>query len=137
MIEKKGEKVGENEVDVVYGSRRLPKPGQVSEQGQWYYYLGGVYLTSLANLLYGTHITDEPTCYKMFKTDLIKSLKLEATGFEFCPEVTAKVARKGIEIHEVPISYHPRTASEGKKIKLKDALIATWVLVKNKFSSPS
>ncbi|HEY4504760.1 MAG TPA: glycosyltransferase family 2 protein, partial [Candidatus Paceibacterota bacterium] len=72
-------KVRETGAEAIFGSRRLSAPNQ--EQGRWYYYLGGVYLTWLANLLYGTKITDEPTCYKMIKTDLLRSLNLTCTGF--------------------------------------------------------
>jgi glycosyltransferase involved in cell wall biosynthesis len=125
-------KANETGEDAIFGSRRLPSPGR--ERGRWYYYLGGVYLTILANLLYGTKITDEPTCYKMVKTSLLKSFQLTCTGFEFCPEVVAKLGRRHIKIVEIPISYHPRSTKEGKKIKLKDAFIATWVLVKYRFS---
>lgn len=124
-------KVQETNAMAVFGSRRLPSPGR--ERGKWYYYLGGVYLTTLANLLYGTKITDEPTCYKMIRTDILQSLNLTCTGFEFCPEVVSKLGRRRIDIVEIPISYHPRSAAEGKKIKLKDAFVATWVLVKNRF----
>src|SRR3989344_5164888 len=124
-------KANETGAEVVFGSRRLPSPNQ--EQGKWYYYLGGVYLTWLANILYGIRITDEPTCYKMVKTDLLRSLNLTCIGFEFCPEVVAKLGKRKIQIIEVPISYHPRSAREGKKIKLRDAFTATWVLIKNRF----
>lgn len=125
------EKVQETGAEAIFGSRRLSAPNQ--EQGRWYYYLGGVYLTWLANLLYGTKITDEPTCYKMIKTDLLRSLNLTCTGFEFCPEVVSKLGRNKVKIVEIPISYHPRGTKEGKKIRFKDALIATWILVRNRF----
>lgn len=114
---------------VVYGSRILG-----SKQRSYHrYYLGGRLLTLLANLLYGLKITDEPTCYKMFKREVMDRLELDCTGFEFCPEVTAKVARLGYAIHEVPISYHPRSFEEGKKIKWKDGLIGIWTLLKYRF----
>ncbi|MGB9642087.1 MAG: glycosyltransferase family 2 protein [Candidatus Ratteibacteria bacterium] len=103
--------------DVVYGSRILGKNPKSS-------------LSFLSNLLYGTSITDEPTCYKMFKSSVIKSIRLGCKRFEFCPEVTAKIAKKGIKIYEVPIKYAPRTKREGKKIKWKDGLIAIWTLIK-------
>lgn len=119
---------------VVYGSRvghenyfKIRKSGHI-------FALGGFFLTWLANLLYGTKITDEPTCYKMFKRDLLKDLNLKCERFEFCPEFTAKVAKKGIKIYEVPISYNPRHQDEGKKIRFKDGLEAIAVLIKNKFT---
>ncbi len=69
----------------------------------------------------------------MFRSDLLKSIDLRCKGFEFCPEVTAKIARKGIKIYEVPIRYNPRTKKEGKKIRWKDGLIAIWTLIKHRF----
>lgn len=125
------EKMSENGVQVVYGSRRLNKEN-VQYSGLSFY-AGGLLLTYMANILYGGRITDEPTCYKMFENKLLKGIKLESKRFEFCPEVTAKVLRKGIKIYEVPISYHPRNISQGKKIKLKDFFEAVWTLVKYRF----
>ncbi len=99
---------------VVYGSRILnPK----NKKSSFIYYLGGRIISFLTNLLYKTKITDEATGYKLFKTELIKSLNLESDGFEFCPEVTAKIAKRKIKIYEVPINYYPRSKKEGKKIK--------------------
>jgi len=119
----------DGEYKVVYGSRNL---GNNKKSG-FVYYIGGRFLSTLANLLYGTNITDEPTCYKVFKADVLKNLDLKCGRFEFCPEVTAKVARQGIKIHELPISYQPRSVKEGKKIKFKDAVQAAWTLIKYKF----
>lgn len=114
---------------VVYGSRYLNR----SEKSGWLYYFGGRFLSVLANFLYRLKITDEPTCYKMFRADVLKGVTLECEGFDFCPEITAKVARQGINIVEVPISYHPRSVKAGKKIKLKDGLSAIWTLFKYRF----
>ncbi len=116
---------------VVYGSRVL-RPGHTFAHLR--FYLGGRALSLLANLLYGIRITDEPTCYKLFRRELLKSLDLQCRGFEFCPEVTAKVARRGIPIYEIPIHYAPRTVSEGKKIAWQDFVVAVWILVKYRFS---
>ena len=66
----------------------------------------------------------------MFRTDVIKGIELKCKGFEFCPEVTAKVARKGYKIYEVPVSYKPRKIKEGKKIRWKDGLVAIYTLLK-------
>jgi len=122
----------EGKAKVVYGSRRLKKENK--QHSGFSFYLGGIGLTMIANLIYpNLHITDEPTCYKVFRADIIKGMKLKCKRFEFCPEVTAKVARRGIKIHEVPISYHPRTAKEGKKIKWKDGVEAVWTLLKYRF----
>ena len=116
---------------VVYGSRFL------SEEGKHLYhryYWGGRLVSLVANILYSQHITDEPTCYKLFRADVLKSINLRCTGFEFCPEVTAKVAKKGIKIKEVPISYNPRTIEEGKKLRWTDGLKAIITLFKYKFT---
>lgn len=123
---------GEKNADVIYGSRRLGSAGKKNEKAGWSYYLGGVFLSFLTNLLYGTKITDEPTCYKMVSKKVLDKIKLEADGFEFCPEITAKICRLKIPIYEVPISYFPRSAQEGKKIKWKDGFIAVWTLIKNR-----
>lgn len=114
---------------VVYGSRILGK----NKKSSFFFYLGGRILSFLANLLYNAKITDEPTCYKMFKKEVIQKINLKCKGFEFCPEVTAKVRKKGYKIYEVPIRYNPRSIKEGKKIRLKDGLIAIWTLIKYRF----
>jgi dolichol-phosphate mannosyltransferase len=125
------DKMSENGVRVVYGSRRLNKTN-VQYSGLSFF-MGGLLLTYMVNILYGGHITDEPTCYKMFESKLLKSIKLESKRFEFCPEVTAKVLKQGINIHEVPISYHPRNAKEGKKIHVGDFFEAFFTLIKYRF----
>ncbi len=121
----------ESKAKVVYGSREIGKDKR--SYSYLSFYLGGLILTKISNFLYGINLTDEPTGYKLFETKLLKSLKLESRGFEFCPEVTAKVSKKGILIKEVPISYEPRLKNEGKKIRWTDGLIAIWTLVKYKF----
>ncbi len=116
-------------VQVVYGSRNL----RTNPRSSLSFYWGGLLLSWLANLLYGSHITDEPTGYKLFRADLVRSLDLESDGFEFCPEATSKVLLRGIEIHEVPISYQPRAFREGKKINWRDGIRAIWTLFKYRF----
>jgi len=113
-------------VQVVYGSRNL----RLNPHSSWSFYWGGRLLSWIANLLYGSHITDEATGYKLFRTDLLRSLNLQSTGFEFCPEVTSKLLLRGVKIHEVPISYQPRSLDEGKKIDWCDGLQAIWTLLK-------
>jgi glycosyltransferase involved in cell wall biosynthesis len=121
-------RIMENErADVVYGSRILHQDYKISYRR---YFWGGKLVTFMANFLYGISITDEPTCYKMVKTELLRSLNLECRRFEFCPEVTAKVARRKIRIVETPISYYPRSIEQGKKIKPLDGLEAIWTLIK-------
>jgi len=116
---------------VVYGSRFLNKANRHSYMS---FYLGGQLVSLAANILFHQHLTDEPTCYKMFEANLLKSLHLKCTGFEFCPEVTAKVAKLGHKIPEIAISYYPRSIKEGKKISWKDGVEAIWTLLKYRFT---
>jgi len=124
------EAVIKNNAKVVYGSRRLNSENKYSH---WSYFLGGIFLNWATNIICGINITDESTCYKLFKTETIKSIPLKYERFEFCPEITAKLAKRGIKIYEVPINYYPRTREEGKKIKWRDGLKALWILIKYKF----
>lgn len=117
------------EAEAVYGSRN--RGGNSS--GKMTYKWGGILVTIVADILYGLKITDESTGYKVFKKGVLESLNLQSDGFEFCPEVTAKIARKKYRLAEVPITYNPRTHNEGKKIKLKDGMIAIWTLIKYRF----
>jgi glycosyltransferase involved in cell wall biosynthesis len=116
-------------VQVVYGSRNLRR----NPRSSWSFYWGGRLLSWVANVLYGSRITDEATGFKVFRTDLLRSLNLQPTRFEFCPEVTGKLLRRGVEIHEVPITYRPRSFEEGKKIQWYDGIGAIWTLVKYRF----
>lgn len=124
--------IAEN-LPILFGSRRLKKEN--TRYSGLLYYFGGWLLTAITNILYGQKLTDEPTCYKMFQTDFIKSLPLKCNRFEFCPEVTALSSLRGIKILEVPISYHPRNKKEGKKIRWHDAFVAVWVLLKYRIKS--
>ena len=117
------------DVNVVYGSRNLLKNPKSSQA----YYWGGILLSKLTNFLYGSAITDESTCYKMFRTKLLRELNLQSSGFDFCPEVTSKILKRKIFIHEIPINYEPRKHSDGKKIKWHDGLKAIWTLIKFRF----
>jgi glycosyltransferase involved in cell wall biosynthesis len=120
----------EDDLPVLYGSRFLKLANRHSS---WHFYVGGRVVSLVANVLYGQRLTDEPTCYKLFRTDFIRSIPLRCKGFEFCPEVTAKVAKRGIRIREVAIDYFPRSIAEGKKIKWTDGLWAIWTLIKYRF----
>ncbi len=119
-----------HEVKVIYGSRFL---NNVNRHSYLRFYMGGRLLSFITNILFAQNLTDEPTCYKVFDADFLKSIPLKCKKFEFCPEVTAKVAKKGIKIKEIPINYYPRTLGEGKKITWKDGLQAIWVLFKYRF----
>ncbi len=96
-------------------------------------WLANKILALTANLLYRAKITDEATAYKAFDAQVIKSLDLKCQRFEFCPEVLAKVRKRGYEIYEVPISYRGRSLEQGKKITYKDGFIALWTLIKYRF----
>jgi glycosyltransferase involved in cell wall biosynthesis len=119
----------EGQADVVYGSRFM---GQIESMrtANW---IGNKVFTLLVNLLYGAEITDEATAYKVFRAEIIKGLRIRATRFEFCPEVTARLARRGYRIHEVPIRYKGRSSEEGKKVGWRDGLVAIWTLLKYRF----
>lgn len=119
----------EGKANVVYGVRP-DRP----ERGLRFF-LGAKFLTYLTNLLYGTRIHDEATCYKVFRRSLLNEVRLECRRFEFCPEVTAKLCRMGEKIAEVPIAYHPRSAEEGKKIRHSDGWLAIWTLIRYRFGS--
>ena len=97
------------------------------------FFLGAKLLTQLANFLYRAHIHDEATCYKVIRRSLLARMQLDCRRFEFCPEVTAKLCRLGEKIAEVPISYHPRSAVEGKKIRHSDGWLAIWTLFRYRF----
>ena len=117
--------------EVVFGSRNLRDPAARRNNFHYLrYWLGGKVVTLAANLLFGVHLTDEATCYKLFPTDLLRKMALACRGFEFCPEVTAKALRLGRRIHEVPIRYTPRSLAEGKKIRARHGIEAMWVLLK-------
>ncbi|MEA3345058.1 MAG: glycosyltransferase family 2 protein [Chloroflexota bacterium] len=115
--------------NVVYGSRFKGRM-EGMRTANW---IGNKVFAFLANLLYGAGITDEATAYKVFKAEVIKGLHIRAHRFEFCPEVTAKLAKRGYRIHEVPIHYKGRSSEEGKKIGWRDGLIAIWTLLKYRF----
>lgn len=116
--------------DVVYGSRFMTRAWP--EGMRLPNFIANRLLTATANLLYGLKITDEATCFKVFRTDLLRSFDLECEGFEFCPEVTAKIGKRNIEIREVPIRYTARDVSEGKKITWADGFEAIWELIRQK-----
>jgi glycosyltransferase involved in cell wall biosynthesis len=118
----------EGKTNVVYGVRP-DRP----ERGLRFY-LGAKFLTHLTNFLYGAHIHDEATCYKVFRRSLLGSLPLECRRFEFCPEVTAKLCRLGEPIWEVPISYMPRSQQQGKKLRHSDGWSAIWTLIRLRFA---
>ncbi len=119
----------EGRVKVVYGSRFLgPRKAML-----FWHMLGNKFLTLLTNVLYNTILSDMETCYKVFKADAIKGIPLRSRRFEFEPEITAKVLKRGHRIFEVPISYYGREYNEGKKITWREGPKAVWTLIKYRF----
>lgn len=127
--------------DIVYGSRILMEKalgrsgvlGWITGKHPHSYvlaYLGGVAITKWTNLLTGSRMTDEPTCYKCFHRSVLEGIQIQCNDFSWEPEVTVKLLRKGHKIHEVPISYHPRKKSEGKKINWKHGVAALWTVLR-------
>lgn len=121
--------IAEGKAQVVYGSRFRGK----IENMQFANLFANKFLTAETNLLFRTGITDVFTCYKVFDRNLINSLNLRCQRFEFCQEATAKVAKKGVKIYEVPIEYKGRNYGEGKKIGARDGFEALWTLIKYRF----
>ena len=113
--------------DVVFGSRFEGYPRRVM---LYWHTLGNKFLTFLSNATTNLNLTDMETCYKVFRRDVIQSIRLNSNRFGFEPEVTAKVARRGYRIYEVPISYHGRDYWEGKKINWKDGMSAIWTILR-------
>jgi glycosyltransferase involved in cell wall biosynthesis len=120
----------EGKADVVYGSRFLGGPHRVT---MFWHMVANKLLTLMTNILYNSILTDMETGYKLFRSEIIKSIPLRARRFDFEPEITAKLLKRNARIFEVPISFNPREYSEGKKIGLKDAFQAVWTLFKYRF----
>ncbi|OGW36831.1 MAG: glycosyl transferase [Nitrospirae bacterium RBG_13_39_12] len=118
--------------DVVYGSRFIG--GNAHRIFFFWHYVGNKFLTFLSNILTNIKLTDMESCYKLFKTDIIKGIELKEQRFGFEPEITAKIAKvKNIKIYEVGISYFGRTYAEGKKISWRDGIAAIYCILKYNF----
>ncbi len=126
----------ENKAKVVFGSRLMDYPLRFWGKDKTilpYHLIANKFLTFLTNLLYGSHLTDMETGYKLFKSDLLKKISITSNRFEFEPEITVKILKLKIPITEIPIKVKPRTYQEGKKISWRDGILAVWELVKYKF----
>jgi glycosyltransferase involved in cell wall biosynthesis len=123
----------EGNADVVYGSRFKQSGDQIQRT---YHRLGVKALTYFSNLCTGVYLTDLEGCYKAWRADLLKNVVVGSSGFDFDPEVTAKIAKLRLRMHEVHIAYYPRLYQEGKKIGFKDGLTAGWSLIKYSFLVP-
>jgi glycosyltransferase involved in cell wall biosynthesis len=118
----------DGKADVVYGSRFMG--GEPHRVLYYWHSVGNAFLTTLSNFFTNLNLTDMETCYKVFRREVIQSIKIEENRFGFEPEVTAKIARMNLRIYEVGISYSGRTYSEGKKIGWKDGVRAIYAIVK-------
>jgi len=118
----------ENRADVVFGSRFMG--GRAHRVLYFWHSVGNTVLTLLSNMFTNLNITDMETCYKAFRREIIQSIRIEESRFGFEPEITAKVAKLGVRIFEVGISYYGRTYAEGKKIGWKDGLSALRCILK-------
>ena len=124
------ELICQGRADVVYGSRFLGK----HRVFMFTHYMGNKLLTMATNVLYNTMLTDMETCYKVMRTEVLRSMALEANGFGIEPELTAKIFKRGYRVYEVPITYDGRGYDEGKKIGWRDGFVALWVLLKFRFT---
>ena len=120
----------EGNADVVFGSRFLGGPRRPT---MFWHMVANKMLTLLTNVLYNSILSDMETGYKVFRREVIQAIPLRARRFDFEPEVTAKLLKRGVRVYEVPISFNPRDYSEGKKIGLKDAFAAIWALIRYRF----
>jgi glycosyltransferase involved in cell wall biosynthesis len=124
------EPIVDGRADVVYGSRFLGGPQRVH---YFWHYVGNRILTLLSDIFTNLNLTDMETCYKVFRREVLQGISLKSNRFGFEPEITAKVARGGWRVYEVPISYAGRTYEQGKKITWKDGFQALWCIVRYRF----
>lgn len=124
------ELICQGRADVVYGSRFLGR----HRVFLFTHYAGNRFLTLVTNVLYNTMLTDMETCYKVMRTDVLRSMTLRSDGFGIEPELTAKIFKRHYRVYEVPITYDGRGYDEGKKITWRDGVVALWVLLKYRFT---
>jgi len=124
------ELICQGRADVVYGSRFLGR----RRVFLFTHYAGNRLLTLLTNILYNTILTDMETCYKVMRTEVLRSFSLKSNGFGIEPEMTAKIFKRRYRVYEVPITYDGRGYDEGKKITWRDGVVALWVLLKYRFT---
>jgi glycosyltransferase involved in cell wall biosynthesis len=124
------ELICQGRADVVYGSRFLGR----HRVFLFTHYAGNRLLTLVTNVLYNTMLSDMETCYKVMRSEVLRSMTLRSNGFGIEPELTAKIFKRGYRVYEVPITYDGRGYDEGKKITWRDGLVALWVLVKYRFT---
>lgn len=117
------------DADVVYGSR-FKGAGRAF---LFWHKMGNIFLNFVTNILYNSTLTDMETCYKTFRSDVVRGMKIESRKFNIEPEITAKILKRGYRVFEVPITYSGRDFSEGKKITWRDGFSALWTLIKFRF----
>jgi len=122
--------VQKGKAEVVYGSRFTGERRNMF----FHHWLGNRFLTLVTNVLFNTTLSDMETCYKLFTRESMQGITIKSDRFNFEPEITAKILKKGIRIYEVPISYTGREFDEGKKITWRDGLVALWCLIKFRFT---
>ncbi|OGH12941.1 MAG: glycosyl transferase [Candidatus Levybacteria bacterium RIFCSPHIGHO2_01_FULL_40_10] len=126
-----------NEKDVIYGTRLNRMPNLKKEEKRFQFlthYFGNRFLSLVTSVLYGQWITDMETCYKLFPSSEVKRMTLRSRRFDFEPEITSKLLKRGLKIHEIPISTTPRGYEEGKKLNtIRDGTMALWTLIKYRF----
>jgi glycosyltransferase involved in cell wall biosynthesis len=119
--------------DVVYGSRL--SGGRPQRVHLFWHKVGNEFLTFLTNILYNSTLSDMETCYKMFRSSILRSVTIKSNGFCVEPELTAKILKnKGLRVYEIPISYYGRNYAEGKKITWRQGFSAIWTLIKYRFT---
>lgn len=118
--------------DVCYGTRLAG--GKPSRSFMFTHLLGNKFLSLLTNILYGSTLTDMETCYKAFRADFIKGIEIKSNRFDFEPEITAKILKRGARLYELPVSYYGREFFEGKKITWKDGFHAILALIRFRFT---
>jgi len=123
------ELICQGRADVVYGSRFLGR----HRVFMFSHYVGNRIVTMLANVLYNTMLTDMETCYKVMRTEVLRSFTLKSDGFGIEPEMTAKIFKRGYRVYEIPITYDGRGYEQGKKITWRDGIVALWVLIRYRF----
>ncbi len=124
------ELICDGRADVVFGSRFLGR----HRVFMFSHYLGNRLVTFMTNVLYNTMLTDMETCYKVMRTEVLRSMTLQSNGFGIEPEMTAKIFKRNYRVYEVPITYDGRGYEEGKKITWRDGFVALWVLLKFRFT---
>lgn len=124
------ELIVKGQADVVYGSRFLGR----HRVFMFTHYLGNMVVTLATNILYNTMLNDMETCYKVMRTDVLRSFTLDSNGFGIEPEITAKIFKRGYRVYEIPITYAGRGYDEGKKITWRAGIEALWVLLKYRFT---